>query len=162
MPGRVYRSLVLTTLGVALLASCSDSQDASTAPAPTATTASADAPSAPTPTPGGDASTATPSAASPSPSPSASSTAATKVIAISFADGKAKPGEKRVEVPRGARVSLKVTSDVADEMHVHGYDRLADLKANGTTTLTFKATKAGLYEVEAEDAGTVLVQLLVR
>jgi heme/copper-type cytochrome/quinol oxidase subunit 2 len=64
--------------------------------------------------------------------------------------------------PLGARVTLKVTSDVADEVHVHGYDRFADLKPKRTTTLSFKATSPGLYEVEAEDADTLLVQLLVR
>jgi hypothetical protein len=64
--------------------------------------------------------------------------------------------------PLGARVTLKVTSDVADEVHVHGYDRFADLKPKRTTTLSFKATSPGLYEVEAEDAGTLLAQLLVR
>ena len=84
------------------------------------------------------------------------------MIAISFADGKANPGEKRVTVRRGNRVDLKVTSDVSDEVHVHGYDRFTDLKADATTTLSFKASKAGLYEVEAEEAGTVLVQLLVK
>jgi hypothetical protein len=73
-----------------------------------------------------------------------------------------KPPAQRVTVPLGARVTLKVTSDVADEVHVHGYDHFADLKPKRTTTLSFKATSPGLYEVEAEAAGTLLVQLLVR
>ena len=32
-----------------------------------------------------------------------------------------------------------VTSSVADEVHLHGYDKV-DVRANGTATLTFTAT----------------------
>lgn len=161
MLARAARSLLAVALGVTLVAGCSDEETPPTAADPAETARMSAAPSAAptTAAPSPEASSPTPA---PSPSTSRPPASTTDVVAVSFADGKAKPGEKRVTVRRGNRVSLEVTSDVADEVHVHGYDRFADLKANGTTTLSFKASKAGLYEVEAEEAGIVLVQLLVK
>jgi heme/copper-type cytochrome/quinol oxidase subunit 2 len=68
----------------------------------------------------------------------------------------------RVPVPAGEQVTLAITSDVADEVHVHGYDLTAALTRGQPTELTFAATIPGVFEVELHDAGTVLLTLQVQ
>ena len=67
----------------------------------------------------------------------------------------------RVVVPAGEQVTLAVTSDVADEVHVHGYNLTAELVPGEPEELTFTATIPGVFEVELHDAGTVLLSLQV-
>jgi len=67
----------------------------------------------------------------------------------------------RVVVPAGEQVTLAVTSDVADEVHVHGYDLTAEMVPGEPEELTFTATIPGVFEVERHDAGTVLLSLQV-
>jgi hypothetical protein len=68
----------------------------------------------------------------------------------------------RVPVAVGEPVTLVVTSDAADELHVHGYDLTAELPAGRPAELTFEATVPGVFEVELHDAGTVLLTLQVQ
>jgi hypothetical protein len=67
----------------------------------------------------------------------------------------------RVPVPAGEHVTLVVTSDAADELHVHGYDLGADLAPGTPATVEFDATIPGVFEVELHDAGTLLLSLQV-
>ncbi|MDI3404181.1 hypothetical protein QIS96_10155 [Streptomyces sp. B-S-A6] len=87
---------------------------------------------------------------------------AARTVAIAIADGRVQPPPDRVELKRGERVRLKVTSDRADTLHVHGYDKEAELPAGKPVTLTFSADRTGLFEVETHDSGLVLTQLVVR
>jgi hypothetical protein len=72
------------------------------------------------------------------------------------------PPPGRVEVAQGADVAITVTSDVDDELHVHGYDEEITLPAGVPTTVEFTADEAGLFEVETHETGKLLFQLLVR
>jgi hypothetical protein len=54
-----------------------------------------------------------------------------------------------------------VTSDVADEIHVHGYDLSTDVEAGGTAEVKFVADVPGIFEVELEEAVIPLVELEV-
>jgi hypothetical protein len=67
----------------------------------------------------------------------------------------------RVSVPLGEPVTLVVTSDVADEVHLHGYDLTAALEPGTPTELAFDATIPGVFEAELHEAGTVLLSLQV-
>jgi len=62
-----------------------------------------------------------------------------QLIAVSVTGGEVTPKPARVKVPTGRTVLLRVTSDVADEVHVHGYDLKRDVTAGGTATLDFVA-----------------------
>ncbi len=64
-------------------------------------------------------------------------------------------------VARGDRVRIVVDADVADEIHLHGYDLSADVAPGRPGVLTFRASAAGVYEVELEDAGLLLFELTV-
>ncbi|MER5983887.1 hypothetical protein [Streptomyces sp. NPDC001787] len=88
--------------------------------------------------------------------------AADRTLDISIAHGKVSPAPGRTEVKKGERVALRVRTDRADTLHVHGYDKEADLPAGRTTTLTLTADRTGLFEVETHGSGLLLTQLVVR
>lgn len=105
--------------------------------------------------------------AAPAPSPSAatpSSSAKPQVdrVELGFADGKVAGGVQRLPIRLGSTVELVVTSDVADEVHLHGYDRKANVPAGGTVTISFVADVPGVFEVELENRKAQLAQLEVR
>jgi hypothetical protein len=58
-------------------------------------------------------------------------------------------------------VVLTVTSDVADEVHIHGYDHTLQLQANEPATLEFIAHIPGTFEIELEDSHQLLAELEV-
>ncbi len=97
----------------------------------------------------------------PSTSTSTSTSAAGRVVEIDFRGGTVS-GNTRQQVARGEAVRLVVTSDVADEVHVHGYDEKAAVPANGTVELSFTADIPGVFEVELEQRGRRLLTLEVR
>ncbi|HEX9992255.1 MAG TPA: hypothetical protein VGB14_04940 [Acidimicrobiales bacterium] len=82
------------------------------------------------------------------------------VVQITVAGGQAH-GPTEVEVAAGDQVTVQITSDVADEVHVHGYDLTAEVAAGGTAELTFTADLPGVYEVELEGAHLPLFELTV-
>lgn len=102
-----------------------------------------------------------PSPAPVSPSPEAQAQADRPVV-ITIRDGKVTPAPGRVEVKRGERVALRVTSDRADTLHVHGFDKELALPAGQEATLILTADRTGLFEVETHASDLVLTQLLVR
>jgi len=68
----------------------------------------------------------------------------------------------RVEIELGSPVEIVVHGDVSDEVHVHGYDILADLTTDEKAVLRFTADIPGIFEVELEGTGTLLTELEVR
>ena len=112
-----------------------------------------------TPTPAASASSAGPVT---SPSASASAETRTVDIAVTIKDGKVEPPPRRVKVAAGEQVHLLVTSDVDDEVHVHGYEVEGELEAGRTTTIEFVADQAGVFEVETHESELALLQLEVR
>jgi hypothetical protein len=83
-------------------------------------------------------------------------------VELHYSNGTVQGGVRRVPIKLDNPVQLVVTSDVADEVHVHGYDRKADVAAHGSTTLEFVADQAGVFEVELESRGAQLGQLQVQ
>ena len=59
-------------------------------------------------------------------------------------------------------VTLRVTADKAETIHLHGYDYKFEMKPGETQTKTFKADKTGSFEVEIEDTSTHLGELDVQ
>ncbi|MET9468978.1 cupredoxin domain-containing protein [Streptomyces sp. NPDC006544] len=98
----------------------------------------------------------------PSTSPSPEAAQADRTVTITVRDGKVTPAPGRVEVARGERVALHVTSDRADTLHVHGFDKELALPAGQEATLVLTADRTGLFEVETHASDLVLTQLLVR
>ncbi|MFZ3469310.1 hypothetical protein ACODT3_30505 [Streptomyces sp. 4.24] len=98
----------------------------------------------------------------PSPTPSPEEARADRTVTIAVRDGKVTPAPGRVEVARGERVALRVTSDRADTLHVHGFDKELALPAGQEATLILTVDRTGLFEVETHASDLVLTQLLVR
>jgi copper(I)-binding protein len=140
----VVTALALIVSGLAL-ESCggSDDEAASTATTTEATTSTAETTTTTTTT------ETTPPPATPT------------VIRVTVVDGAPKGGILREEVEKGDKVVLVVTSDVADEIHLHGYDVSRDVAAGGTVRLPFKATIPGRFEVELEDRGVQIADITV-
>lgn len=82
-------------------------------------------------------------------------------VEVEVRDGEVVGGVQRVEVDTGERVLLVVTSDVADEVHVHGVDVTREVEAGGTVDVDFTADIPGVFEIELEDRGLRLVELVV-
>ena len=77
-------------------------------------------------------------------------------IDIEVSKGKLVKGPDVTTVREGEEITVNITSDAADEMHLHGYDRHAHLKPGVTATLKFKATKTGRFTYELHNAGLEL------
>jgi heme/copper-type cytochrome/quinol oxidase subunit 2 len=59
-------------------------------------------------------------------------------------------------------VTIEVTSDTADEVHLHGYDIEKELVPGKVTTLSFVADQTGIFEVELHKANVVILHLQVQ
>jgi hypothetical protein len=69
--------------------------------------------------------------------------------------------EKALNYEQGQTVRFRVVSDEPEEVHVHGYDIKKDLEPGKETTVSFKATIPGIFEIELEHSATLLAQLKV-
>ncbi len=122
----------------------------------TGTTAGAGAARSGSPSP----TTAPPTSSSPT---TAQETRSSSVeISVAVAGGKVRPATQRVKIPRDSRVRLLITSDIDDEVHVHGYDLEETLEAGRTATIEFVADQQGVFEVETHEKALALLQLEVR
>ena len=83
-------------------------------------------------------------------------------VAIRIVGGRPQGGIARPTVERGREVLLVVTSDVADHVHVHGYDLFVDVKPGLPAELAFTATTPGRFEIELEDRRVLIADLEVR
>ena len=83
------------------------------------------------------------------------------VKTVRVVNGQPAGGIKTISYTKGDQVRLKVVSDTADEIHVHGYDLKKDVTAGGSVEFDFKATIEGRFEVELENAGTQIAMLEV-
>ncbi|MGC5288609.1 hypothetical protein [Micromonospora sp. DT231] len=146
---RTSVALAASVLTALLAAGCGHDDDPSVA-TPSAPATSAAPPSAATTAP------------SPTASPTPSAPAADREIVVTIAKRRISPPTGRVTVAKGQLVRITVTSDVSDELHVHGYDRGARLPAGTPGSVEFRADKTGLFEVETHETELVLFQLVVR
>jgi hypothetical protein len=75
--------------------------------------------------------------------------------------GKPVGGVKVITVNKGDPVRFSVTSDVADEIHVHGYDFHKDVAKGGTVSFAFPAKIDGEFVVELESRAEQIAALRV-
>jgi heme/copper-type cytochrome/quinol oxidase subunit 2 len=67
----------------------------------------------------------------------------------------------KLRFKQGETVRFRVRADVADEVHVHGYDLMKDIEPGKTVTFSFPADITGIFEIELENAGEQIAQLRV-
>ena len=80
---------------------------------------------------------------------------------ITVRDGKPVGGVVELSYNSGDRVRFVVTSDVADEVHVHGYDIAKEVPAGGSVRFGFPAKLEGVFEVELENRQQQIAELRV-
>ena len=83
------------------------------------------------------------------------------VVRVVVVNGAPKGGIVRQSVDKGDRVVIVVKSDVADEVHLHGYDISRNVAAGGTARIAFRAKIPGRFEVELEERGVQIADLTV-
>ena len=77
--------------------------------------------------------------------------------------GRAPVGEPQtLEFESGDTIRLRFISDVAEEVHIHGYDKYVQVPAGGSARTRFEANAEGIFEVESHGSGELLAKLEVR
>ena len=85
-----------------------------------------------------------------------------QTIAVEIVGGEPVGGHQRVEVDLNSEVALTVTSDLEVEVHVHGYDILHSVSLLANRCISVLLLKIpGVFEVELEGSGRLLLQLTV-
>ena len=84
---------------------------------------------------------------------------AAQTATVEVVDGAPAGGHQRVEVDLGSVVAVVVASDAAEEVHVHGYDILRAVSDGHPAHFAFTAEIPGVFEVELEGSGRLLLQL---
>jgi hypothetical protein len=79
--------------------------------------------------------------------------------AVVISGGKPKGGVQKLSFKQGSTARFTVTSDTADEIHVHGYDIHEDVAKGGSVTFAFPAKLEGRFVVELEGKGELIAQL---
>jgi hypothetical protein len=87
-----------------------------------------------------------------------------KVVKVNIADGEVSPSGERVDVQVGQPIRLVVSSDTADEIHVHSSPEHSFAFKAGVRQQRFEFTlnQPGVVEAELHDLGDVLVGFAVR
>lgn len=107
--------------------------------------------------------TTTESGATASPSATATPRPEGAVVRIEIKDGKVTPQGDRVEVEVGDKVTLEITSDADEELHVHSEpEHTYEISAGESTVESFTPKTPGQVAVEAHELGVTIVQLVVR
>lgn len=163
------RSEAVTTAEVAEFSTSSGSAPATSASATSASATSAptSVPSVPvtvaatTDVPSDPAATDLPPVTTAAPTTEAQVVDAGSVIDLMVVGAELEGGARRESVPLGEKVTVRVSGTSTDHVHIHGYDLFIEL-ADGTGELTFAADIPGVFEIELEGSGTLLVQMEVK
>jgi hypothetical protein len=83
------------------------------------------------------------------------------VPTIVIKDGEPVGGVEELSFAEGDLIRFKVDSDVAEEVHFHGYDVSMDVKAGGSVEFDVPATITGVFEVELEQSVTQIAEITV-
>ena len=83
------------------------------------------------------------------------------VVEVAYAGGEVTGADQRIPVKLGQRVVLRFTSDVAEEIHVHGYDLTTETAPGEVGAVSFMADIPGVFEVELEGTHLLIATLVV-
>jgi hypothetical protein len=89
------------------------------------------------------------------------SSAAMGVPVVVVENGEPRGGVQELTYYTGEPIRFRVQSDVADEVHFHGYDVGKAVEAGGTVSFEVPATTEGIFEVELEEAKEQIAEVTV-
>lgn len=84
-----------------------------------------------------------------------------RIALIEVVDGEPVGGVAELTFTKGENIRFVVESDVADHVHLHGYDVFQDVAAGGKAEFNVPATIEGVFEVELEDRVVPLAEITV-
>jgi hypothetical protein len=84
-----------------------------------------------------------------------------RIALIKVVDGEPVGGVAELTFTKGENIRFVVESDVADHVHLHGYDVFQDVPAGGRAEFNVPATVEGVFEVELEDRVVPLAEITV-
>jgi len=84
-----------------------------------------------------------------------------KVTSIKVEGGEPVGGVKEIDAKKGDTVRIDVTSDTADELHLHVYDVTKELQPGKKTRLQFKANVEGVIELELHESGNQVAEITI-
>jgi hypothetical protein len=84
-----------------------------------------------------------------------------EVPTIEVKGGQPVGGVRELSFDSGEEVRFRVESDVAEHVHVHGYDVIRDIAPGRPVTFEFPADIEGVFEVELEDSHVQIAELEV-
>lgn len=84
-----------------------------------------------------------------------------QVPTIEVRGGEPVGGVQTLEYSAGDEIRFRVSSDEAEEIHVHGYDIAKEVPAGGTVEFDFPAELEGIYEAELEELGVQIAELRI-
>ena len=99
--------------------------------------------------------------ASPMPEPTPTPDVGT-TIEVEVAGGKPVDGVRRHQIEARETVTITVSGDTTDELHIHGYDLIARFAPGQPGTITFEANIPGIFEAETHHRGDLVLELEVR
>ena len=83
-------------------------------------------------------------------------------IEVEVAGGKPVGGVKRHRIDARDVVTITVSGDTADELHIHGYNLEVSFAPGQPGTITFEANIPGIFEAETHHHGDLVMELEVR
>lgn len=89
-------------------------------------------------------------------------TPAAKSFELVVKDRKVISGDTTFVVKKGDTVSITITANESDELHLHGYDLHVDFATDTPATLTFTADQSGRFSFEMEGSATELGEVEVQ
>lgn len=96
----------------------------------------------------------------PTPEPTPTAEVGT-TIEVEVAGGKPVDGVQRHRVDPRDTVTIIVTGDTTDELHIHGYDLVVPFAPGQPGSTTFEANIPGIFEVETHHHGDLVMELQV-
>jgi hypothetical protein len=84
-----------------------------------------------------------------------------KVATVVVRGGRPAGGVQELTFEKGGRIRFVVESDVADEVHLHGYDIAKPVDAGGEVEFDIPASLEGVFEVELEERVVPLAEVTV-
>lgn len=85
-----------------------------------------------------------------------------EIVRVRVRGGEPVGGVKEIEATAGDRVRITVASDVAGDLHLHGYDISREVAAGGNGRFDFKADIEGVFELELEQTSVPIAELTVK
>jgi FtsP/CotA-like multicopper oxidase with cupredoxin domain len=71
-----------------------------------------------------------------------------KQISLTIKNGELVSGNQVITLTEGDAVTITVTNDAADELHIHGYDKEVELMKDTPAKVTFTANLTGRFPIE--------------